>query len=69
MGEAELMCDKDKSGFVFSLCLAHSKSKKKKTNQKDLATLKEVLHEIQMCFLTSNTEKNAGKWLKFYQVK
>lgn len=28
MGDTELMCDKDKSGFVFSLCLAHSKSEK-----------------------------------------
>lgn len=29
MGDAELMCDEDKSVFVFSLCLAHSKSEKK----------------------------------------
>lgn len=54
MGDTELMCDKDKSGFVFSLCLAHSKSGK---TQKDLASIKGVLHGIQTCFLTSKIEK------------
>lgn len=58
MGDTELMCDKDKSGFVFSVCLAYSKSEKK--TKKDLATIKEMLHEIQMCFLTSKIEKVQG---------